>query len=149
MSKTTLFMQRRLRATCDGVKWDESKHKRDNGGKFSSTGGGGGKKEGKGSGGAESVSEAFNKGRDACIVNAFIAATGKKDDPLVNRWKKITSKGRKGEEWEDSDDREYLDVSAEMIDKLPEGVKLKAMKWLHDQYDMDTHHRDLFSEYFG
>lgn len=46
MSKTILFMQRRARATCDGAKWDESKHKRDQGGKFSSTGSGGGKKEG-------------------------------------------------------------------------------------------------------
>ena len=149
MSKTILYMQRRRSATCDGAEWDESKHKRDNGGRFSSTGGGGGKKKEKSSGGTESVSEAFNKGKDACIVNAFVAATGEGDDPLVKRWKKITAKGKEGGDWEDSDDREYLDVSAEMIEKLPESVKPKAMKWLHDQYDSDTHHRELFKEYFA
>lgn len=46
MSKTVLFMRRHAQATCDGAKWDESKHKRDKGGKFSSTGAGGGKKDG-------------------------------------------------------------------------------------------------------
>lgn len=41
MSKTILFMRRHAEATCDGAKWEESKHKRDDGGRFSSTGGGG------------------------------------------------------------------------------------------------------------
>ena len=168
MSKTILFMRRHSEATCDGAKWEESKHKRDKGGRFSSTGGGGGKssqtkggvkkdggakpaakKNGSSEQKVDAVTEAFNKGHDACIVNAFVAQTGNNDHPLVKKWRQLQERASSKDNWEESDDREYLDVCADMIAELPYRVQLKAMNWLHDQYDIDEEHRELFKEYFA
>lgn len=65
MSKTILFMQRHAQATCDAARWDESKHKRDNGGRFSTTGGGGktSKEKKKGGGAARHTSATTAKVR--------------------------------------------------------------------------------------
>lgn len=94
------------------------------------------------------ATKAFESGQDAGIINAYQAYTGNTDDELSREWHRLQEQGLKYG-WEDSDDEKFLDLSERMIRALPESLKGRAMKQLHDLYDVDDKHRAVFKKYFA
>lgn len=131
MSKTILFMQRRARATCDGANWEESKHKRDNDGKFSSTGGGGEKKdggakksdagEGGGKGGSPMMQEIAEVKPDAWAETEASMIKHLRKSGMTPKWAKRTAQARMSR-------KKTREEAARILEKMKEpGSKIRLL----------------------